>query len=204
MTYKSILAKLTWAGILLASVHSTAMAEGNIEEGQKLAHTCLGCHGVKHYVNTYPTYHVPRIAGQSETYIIAALKAYRSKTRDHQTMQANASDLTDQNMEDVAAYFSSLGGKFEDKDKVKETTEPLAATCSSCHGHGGQGMSAIPANPILAGQYESYIEHALKSYRSKDRQNAIMGGFASALSDEDISKLAAYFAANKGPLRTAD
>ena len=192
--------KLLLVGILLAAVQSTSMAAGNAEEGQKLAHTCLGCHGVKHYVNTYPTYHVPRIAGQHETYIVAALKAYRSKQRAHKTMQANASDLTDQNMEDVAAYFAGLAG--EAKSSAKIADEPLAATCMSCHGPGG--LSTIPTNPILAGQYESYIEQALISYRAGDRKNPIMGGFASALSDEDIGKLAEYFAAHNGPLRTAD
>lgn len=192
--------KLLLAGILLAAVQSTSMAAGNAEQGEKLSETCLGCHGVKHYVNTYPTYHVPRIAGQHETYIVAALKAYRSKQRSHKTMQANASDLTDQNMEDVAAYFASLGGEAGSSAKIAE--EPLAETCMTCHGPGG--LSPIEINPILAGQYESYIEQALKSYRAGDRQNPIMGGFASALSDEDISKLAEYFSAHNGPLRTAD
>lgn len=192
--------KLLLVGILLAAVQSTAMAEGNAEQGRKLAHTCLGCHGVKHYVNTYPTYHVPRIAGQHETYIIAALKAYRSKQRTHKTMQANASDLTDQNMEDIAAYFAGLGGEARSSAKIAD--EPLAATCMTCHGSGG--LSTIPTNPTLAGQYESYIEQALKSYRAGDRKNAIMGGFASALSDEDIDKLAEYFSSHNGPLRTAN
>ena len=192
--------KLILAGIVLAAVQSTSMAAGNAEEGQKLAQTCLGCHGVKHYVNTYPTYHVPRIAGQHETYIVAALKAYRSKQRSHKTMQANASDLTDQNMEDVAAYFSSLGGEAAGSKDIAE--EPLAVTCMTCHGKGG--LSTITSNPVLAGQYESYIVQALESYRSGDRKNAIMGTFGASLSDEDIDKLAAYFSAHNGPLRTAN
>ena len=79
--------------------------------GAQKAHTCLGCHGVKHYVNTYPTYHVPKIAGQHEAYIIAALQSYRSKTRGHRTMQANAGLLTDTDIEDIAAYFAGQAGK---------------------------------------------------------------------------------------------
>lgn len=192
--------KLLLVGVVLAAVQSTSMAAGDAEEGQKLAHTCLGCHGVKHYVNTYPTYKVPLIAGQHESYIIAALKAYRSKQRAHKTMQANASDLTDQNMEDVAAYFAGLGAEAKSGSKIAD--EPLAATCMTCHGPGG--LSTIPTNPILAGQYESYIEQSLYSYRSGERKNPIMGGFASTLSDEDIGKLAEYFSAHNGPLRTAD
>lgn len=76
-----------------------------------------------------------------------------------------------------------------------------SVACAACHGEAG--ISNSPVWPILAGQYETYIVQALKSYRSGTRENAIMAGFASALSDEDIADLAAYFAAQDGPLRTA-
>ncbi len=79
--------------------------------------------------------------------------------------------------------------------------EQKAATCAACHG--ADGVSQIPTNPILAGQYPSYLEHALKSYRSGSRQNAIMAGFAAQLSDQDIKDLAAWFASQEGPLQTA-
>ena len=78
--------------------------------------------------------------------------------------------------------------------------EKKAATCAACHG--ADGVSQIPTNPILAGQYPSYIEQALKSYRSGSRQSAIMAGFASQLSDQDIKDLAAWFSSQKGPLQT--
>lgn len=91
------------------SLFSIAYAEGDAAVGAEKAHTCLGCHGVKHYVNTYPTYHVPRIAGQHQAYLVAALQAYRSKTRSHPTMQANANLLSDQDIQDIAAWFASQG-----------------------------------------------------------------------------------------------
>ncbi|NND93180.1 MAG: cytochrome c [Granulosicoccus sp.] len=87
------------------------MAEGDAAAGGEKAYTCLGCHGIKHYVNTYPSYHVPRIAGQHEEYLIAALQAYRDKTRSHPTMQANAGLLSDQDIEDIAAWLSSRGAE---------------------------------------------------------------------------------------------
>jgi len=90
---------------------SQAMAAGDAAAGGDKAYTCLGCHGIKHYVNTYPTYHVPRIAGQHEAYLISALQAYRSKTRSHPTMQANAALLSDQDIEDIAAWFAAQGAK---------------------------------------------------------------------------------------------
>lgn len=79
--------------------------------------------------------------------------------------------------------------------------EEKSATCANCHG--ANGVSEIPSNPILAGQYVSYLEQALKGYRSGARQNAIMSGFASQLTDQDIQDLAAWFASQPGPLQTA-
>ena len=107
--------RLVKVGFLTASlacvvVAPTAQAEGDASAGEAKAYTCLGCHGVKHYVNTYPSYHVPRIAGQHSAYLIAALQAYRAKTRSHPTMQANAALLSDQDIEDISAWFAAQGG----------------------------------------------------------------------------------------------
>jgi cytochrome c553 len=72
------------------------------------------------------------------------------------------------------------------KAKVKEV-------CSACHGM--DGNSPEPANPRLAGQYPDYLAKALRDYKSGDRKNPIMAGFAKALSKEDIENLAAYYGA---------
>ncbi len=92
----------------LALLSSQAMAAGDIENGQKIAYTCTGCHGIPFYKNPYPNYHVPRLGGQNEAYLVSALKAYRSGDRKHSTMQAQAGSLTDQDIADIAAYFASL------------------------------------------------------------------------------------------------
>jgi len=94
---------------LLASLllGGTALA-GDPAAGQQKAETCLGCHGIPAQVNVYPTYHVPKLGGQHEQYLIAALNAYKNKTRSHVTMQANASSLSDDDIADIAAYFASL------------------------------------------------------------------------------------------------
>ena len=98
-----ILAK---AGMSLLAA-STAGA-GDPDAGAQKVETCMGCHGVPHYVNTYPTYHVPRLGGQHEAYIVAALKAYKEKQRSHETMHANAASLSDEDIADIAAYLSSI------------------------------------------------------------------------------------------------
>jgi cytochrome c553 len=70
------------------------------------------------------------------------------------------------------------------------------AVCVACHGQDGIGI--LPEYPTLAGQHADYLEQALKDYRKGRRQNAIMNGFAGALTDADIKALAAYYAAQKG------
>lgn len=76
-----------------------------------------------------------------------------------------------------------------------------SAACAACHG--AEGIALAPNWPNLAGQYEDYLVHALRGYRSGTRQNAIMQGFAGTLSDQDIDDLAAYFSAQSGPMQTA-
>jgi cytochrome c553 len=69
-----------------------------------------------------------------------------------------------------------------------------AAACAACHGANGQGMAP---NPALAGKSEAQLIQALKDFKSGKRDNAIMKGMASSLSDQDIENLAAYYASLK-------
>lgn len=77
-----------------------------------------------------------------------------------------------------------------------------SATCVACHGEDGNGTA--PEFPVLAGQYASYLEQALKQYKNGERKNAIMAGFAAALSEQDIKDLAAYYARMASDLRTPE
>lgn len=70
--------------------------------------------------------------------------------------------------------------------------------CSACHG--ADGNSADVNNPRLAGQHPDYLAKALRDYKSGDRNNPIMKGFAAALSKKDIENLAAYFSSQKSSL----
>ena len=71
-------------------------------------YTCTGCHGIADYTNAYPTYRVPKVGGQNEQYLIAALTSYKKGERPHPTMRAQAESFTDQEIADLAAYLSSL------------------------------------------------------------------------------------------------
>ena len=91
----------------------------------------------------------------------------------------------------LLATPASAGG---DAARGKE----LSTTCAACHG--ADGNSPNPMYPILAGQYPDYLVHSLKAYKSGDRQNAIMAGFAASLSEQDMEDLAAYFASQDSKL----
>lgn len=93
----------------LLGLSATARADGDAAKGKVESYTCIGCHGIAGYDNMYPNYHVPRLAGQHAAYIVQSLKEYKSGDRAHRTMHAQASSLTDQQMQDIAAYFESLG-----------------------------------------------------------------------------------------------
>jgi cytochrome c553 len=93
------------AGVALAL---DASAAGDAASGQKKNFQCQGCHGIPDWKTAFPeVYRVPKIAGQHPQYIVAALKAYKKGERDHQTMRAIAADLSDQDMEDLAAYYGA-------------------------------------------------------------------------------------------------
>jgi len=98
----------------------------------------------------------------------------------------------------VVGLFSPYSAAIAAGDA--EAGKAASVVCAACHG--ADGYSAVPTFPILAGQYESYLVQALKDYRSGARENAVMAGFASALSDKQIADLAAYFTSQQGFLRT--
>ncbi len=103
---------LLTAGLALAVLlPGSALASGDPEAGKVKGYTCTGCHGIPGYNNVYPTYHVPRLAGQSAVYVEAALKAYRSGDRKHPTMNLHAQSLSDEDIADIAAWLASATGE---------------------------------------------------------------------------------------------
>ncbi len=187
------------AGITLAAVLSihSSFAAGDPARGEKLADTCRGCHAVESYNNVFPTYHVPKLAGQNADYIVSALKLYRDGQRSHTTMTAQAASLSDEDIQDIAAYFAGAAGEIE--ASTGGTPPAAAQVCTACHGQAG--ISPIPTNPNLAGQYVDYLRQALDQYKRGVRKgpNAIaMQAQLMAVSDEDLDAIAGYFAGQEG------
>lgn len=97
--------------------------------------------------------------------------------------------------------LAALLGSLSFTAAAQTTAPEKAATCTACHGEGGAKPIA-PTYPILAGQYASYLEQALKEYRAGSRKNPVMQPQAAALSDADIKALAQYFERQSSPLYT--
>lgn len=103
----------------------------------------------------------------------------------------------------LASVFAGIGALLVSATALAgdaEAGKAKSATCEACHGADGKGT--VPMYPVLAGQYEDYLVHALRAYRDGSRKNVIMAGLAAALSDEDIEDLAAYYAAMPSALAT--
>jgi cytochrome c553 len=96
-----VLAVPTWA------CAQTAAPTGSASDGAKKIQMCQGCHGIVGWRTAYPeVYKVPKIGGQHAAYIVKALTEYKSGERSHPSMRAIAASLSDQDMADLAAYYS--------------------------------------------------------------------------------------------------
>lgn len=179
----------------LGLVGAAAHAEGDAKRGGQLSNTCMGCHGIDGYRNAYPSYRVPKLGGQHPEYIVIALQGYKTGTRAHDTMHAQASSMSDQDMLDIAAFFASEGQPATGAEVVTPGKDKTA-TCTACHG--AQGISTTPVWPVLAGQHKDYIERALHEYKAGQRKDPVMGAQAAGLSDADIEAVASYFSAQSG------
>ncbi|MEE9397527.1 MAG: c-type cytochrome [Methylococcales bacterium] len=188
---------LLTAGFVAMACGGSVQAAGDPIKGKILFEGCAGCHGRPGYTNAFPRYHVPLVAGQSGAYTVAALTAYAAGNRNHMSMEGNALSLTEENRVHIGAY---LEGFKLTKVSHEITGNPKAgkkkaASCAGCHG--GKGVGSDKNYPHLAGQYESYLVHAINQYKSGKRKSPIMTGMVSSLTEEDILDIAAFYANQK-------
>lgn len=174
---------------------------------------CLGCHNIPGYQASFPEVHrVPMIAGQTASYIEAALAAYKTGERKHPTMRSIADQLSEQDVKDIAAYYSKLGGEPTAPEKVSREPSPQVAAllqkaaCVSCHG-ANFSKPIAPSYPKIAGQHKDYLFVALKAYKQQDnptvgRNNGIMGGLAKQFSTAELKAMADYIGSLQGDLKT--
>lgn len=99
---------MTLCASVLWALAAPVQAAGDPKAGQQKTSMCAGCHGIPGWRTAYPrVYSVPLLGGQHADYIVAALKAYKSGERQHPSMTRVAASLSEQDMEDLAAYYAS-------------------------------------------------------------------------------------------------
>lgn len=182
------------AGCALALSAMTSSA-GDAERGRSLAYTCMGCHGIENYKNAYPKYSVPKLGGQNQAYIVAALEGYASGNRWHPTMRGLASTLSAEERADLAAWFAAAT-PADVGEGLMGTPPAKAEACTACHGKDGAGT--MDEYPDIGGQHADYLAQSLNDYRLGKRKNPIMAPFAQQLTREDIAALAEYFGKQAG------
>ena len=180
-----------------------AIAEGDPGKGQAKALTCSACHGQDgNSIN--PEW--PNLAGQHEKYIVKALRSYKDGTRDVVLMASQVASLSEQDMEDVAAYFSAqtLARQTADPALVKQgeriyrggDVDRGISACIACHGPTGRGNRAA-GYPSLAGQHATYTANQLLAYRANTRQtdadvDQVMRNVSALLNEAEIKAVASY------------
>ena len=193
--------KLTLGLILLLGFSGTVAAQGDAAAGQAKAAVCGACHGAdgNSMVGSFP-----KLAGQNERYLVKQMKDIKSGARPVITMTGQLDAFSDQDMKNVAAYFSSQTIKLGTaKAELVALGEQLyrsgskrkgVSACTACHSPTGSG-NAPAGFPSLKGQHAAYTAVQLKAFRAGERTNdaeKVMRDNAELLSDKDIEALASY------------
>ncbi len=184
------------------AISGPALAAGSAEAGQAKAVTCSACHGMDGN-SLNPEW--PSLAGQHESYITKSLQSFKSGARQNVLMSGMALPLTDEDIADLAAFFSAQkrAGGVADPELVsagerlyrggnRETGVPA---CLACHGPTGLGNPAA-GWPAIAGQHAAYSAAQLVAYRSKQRttdgDTQMMRNVSAMLTDDEIKAVTSY------------
>ena len=197
--------KLLISLLISFGISGVAMAQGDATAGEGKAAVCFGCHGAD---GNSPAPTFPKLAGQNPNYIAKQLKDIKGGVRPSPLMIGFAAGLSDQDMADLAAYFSSktvTAGAVTDAELVAQGKEIYnsgiqskgVAACIACHSPDGAG-NGLAGFPAVRGQHAIYIDGQLKAFRDGTRANdpsAMMRDLAAKLSDGEINAVSAYIQA---------
>ena len=205
--------KLLQISLALATAFGAFAAQAqDANAGQKKIAMCIGCHGIPGYQASFPEIHkVPMIAGQNAKYIVSALQAYAKGDRKHPTMRGIATSLSEQDMNDVAAFYEQQAKLPAAPDAIPAAPANVAelltkGACVSCHG-ANLSKPIDPTYPKLAGQHADYLTVALKSYKTEKnaavgRSNGVMAGQVKQFSNAELKAIAGYIASLPTELAT--
>ena len=188
---------------LLATLGLAATAfAGDVEKGQQAAAACAACHGADGNATLQADY--PKLAGQGAKYTEKQLHDFKSGARDNAIMMGQAAGLSDEDIENIAAFYASLEVQhaavpaqyIELGEKIYRAGNPETGlpACTACHGPNGIGVEAA-AFPALGGQNAQYTIAQLKAFKKGMRandNNRMMRDIASKMSDEEMEAVAYY------------
>ncbi|MGC9163231.1 MAG: c-type cytochrome [Thiomonas sp.] len=185
-----------------------APTTAQLQAGAKVAQTCAACHGID---GNATSTEFPKLAGQHADYLIKQLHDYRiakgakQPARINAIMNGIAATLSDEQIRDVALYYSRQtfkpGVTLADKKTLKlgasiwmaGIPDRAVPACAACHGPGGQGMPS--RYPRIGGQWQGYLQTQLQMFRSDSRTNSPeMHDIASRMTDRQIAAAADYAA----------
>ncbi len=177
------------------------LAQGDAAAGQAKSALCAACHGGDG--NSALAVN-PKLAGQNASYLVKQLQDFKSGARAGTTMSAMVLSLSDQDMQDIAAWYASqqptiLGANPEMVELAEAmyrggNKELSVTACSACHSPTGSG-NAPAGFPALGGQHPEYTLQQLKDFRAGVRQNDINGMMRTVverLTDKELEALASY------------
>lgn len=189
--------ELAWTDATWAKIRS-----GDRQRGATVAQSCTTCHGPQG-ISTAD--YIPNLAGLPQEVIYKELTDYRSGKRNYVVMNAVGTGLADQDMADVAAYYSSCprislaqgqnsGPSNERTGRLVTDGDPMrnVVACAACHGPEGRKTGAPP----LVGQPVQYLSNQLVAFSQSTRTNDInrqMRLIAGRLTSEEVAGLTEYF-----------
>lgn len=179
---------LLGAGVAAQEPAPAEALTGDAAAGKMLSGQCRTCHGSDGFAKI-PI--APHIAGEPAGYLARQLTDFREGRREHEMMTVVAASLTDQQIADLAAWYSSH------QVTAELTADPAGAPqdCVACHG--ADGIAVIPEAPNLAAETNIYLDTQLKAFRSGKRINEIMQPIAEGLDDATIRAAADWYGAVK-------
>jgi len=187
---------------VLVGLSGVAHAEGDAEAGKTKAAVCGGCHGAD---GNSAVASFPKLAGQNVRYLVKQMGDIKSGARSVPAMTGQLDGKSEQDMQDIAAYFSSqfpsVGAADKDLVELGEkiyrsgSKESGVSACTACHSPTGKG-NAMAGFPSLSGQHADYIATQLRAFREGERSNdgdaKMMRSVAFRLTNKEIDAVASY------------
>ena len=188
--------------LIILATSLLSIGAGNVDAGKQKVASCVACHGAdgNSMVGVWPS-----LAGQNAIYLFRQLKHIKSGDRVITEMMGQLDNMTQQDLEDIAAYYASknntIGQVAADKVELGKklyysgNLSKGVPACAACHSPKGKGNG--PAGyPLLSGQQPEYVAKSLRSYRSGERNSdeasQMMMAIAYKLDDKEIDALSSF------------